>query len=62
MAEVEKALRYRVNIKQTAKREEYFDFTVDGLGFTMEEVLAESDRLTQELRKRYPAPEVPNGN
>ena len=30
------------------------DSTVDCKGFTMEEILAESDKLVAELRKRYP--------
>jgi len=31
-----------------------FETTVDGLGYSMEEVLAESDKLVAELEKRYP--------
>ncbi len=52
--EIQKSLRYRVNVKETAKREKYWECTVDGTEFTMEEVLAESDKLVVELDKRYP--------
>lgn len=54
--EVTKSLRYRVNISTSVKGIKTFDCTVDGEGFTMDEVLAESDKLVAELMKRYPAP------
>ena len=54
--EVEKSKRYRINLKETAKREKYWEFTVDMEGFSMEEVLAESDALVAALDRRYPAP------
>ena len=53
--EINKSMRYRVNIKETAKREKYWDCTVDGDNFTMDEVLEASDHLVAELDKRYPA-------
>jgi len=52
--EIEKSLRYRINISTSVKGVKTFDCTVDGLGFSMEEVLAESDKLVTELQKRYP--------
>ena len=55
--EIQKSLRYRVNVKETAKREKYWECTVDGTGFTMAEVLAESDALVKQLELRYP-PEI----
>ena len=54
--EVTKQLRYRVNVSTSVKGIKTFECTVDGEGFTMEEVLAESDKLVAELVKRYPAP------
>lgn len=52
--EVEKSLRYRVNVKETAKHEQYWDCTVDGEGYEMDEVLAKSDELVKKLESRYP--------
>ena len=52
--EMEVSKRYRVNIKETAKHEKYFECTVDATGLTMEEVLKDSDALVVELDKRYP--------
>ena len=54
--EVTKQLRYRVNVGTSVKGIKTFDCTVDGDGFTMDEVLAESDKLVAELVKRYPTP------
>ena len=56
MTEVNKSLRYRVNVSTSVKGIKAFDCTVDGENFTMDEILAESDRLVAELMKRYPAP------
>lgn len=52
--EVEKTHRYRVNVSTSVKGIKTFDCTVDMLGYSMEEVLAESDKLVAELDKRYP--------
>lgn len=54
MSEIEKSLRYRVNISISVKGIKTWDCTVDGLGYPMNEVLAESDKLVDELEKRYP--------
>jgi len=55
--EIEKSKRYRVNVSTSVKGVHSFDCTVDMQGFTMDEVLDESDKLVAELDKRYPAPE-----
>jgi len=55
--ELETSKRYRVNVSTSVKGIKTWDCTVDMLNATMEEVLAESDKLTAELDKRYP-PEV----
>lgn len=55
MLEVNKSLRYRVNVSQTSTGKKSWDCTCDGEGFTMDEVLAESDKLVAELTRRYPA-------
>lgn len=53
MAE-EKQLRHRVNISTSIKGIKTWDCTVDGTGYTQEEILAESDKLVAQLEKRYP--------
>lgn len=53
--EVIKSLRYRVNVSQTSTGKKSWDCTTDGEGFTMAEILAESDALVAELSKRYPS-------
>ena len=54
MPEVERSIRYRINVSTSVKGVKTYDCTVDLTGFTMEEVLAESDRLVAELSRRYP--------
>ena len=54
-APAERSLRYRVNVSRGMKGSISFEATVDGQGFTMEEILIESDKLVAELKKRYPA-------
>ncbi len=53
-----KSLRYRVNVATSVKGIKTFECTVDAENFTMDEVLAESDKLVSELTNRYPAPEI----
>ena len=53
-----KSLRYRVNVSTSVKGIKTFECTVDAENFTMDEVLAESDKLVSELTNRYPAPEI----
>lgn len=52
---MEKSLRYRVNVSQTSTGKKSWDCTVDGEGFTQEQILTESDKLVAELERRYPA-------
>jgi len=59
MSEIERSLRYRINVSTSVKGIKTFDCTVDGLNFTMAEVLAKSDKLVSELESRYPM--APNG-
>lgn len=54
MAEVEKSLRYRVNIDISAKGIKKWECTVDGTGYEMEEVLAKSADIVAQLEKLYP--------
>ena len=50
----ERRLRYRVNVSISVKGVRTWDCTVDGEGFSMEEILTESDKLVMELEDRYP--------
>ena len=52
--EITKSIRYRINISRGMKGSVSFEATVDGEGFSMEEILTESDKLVFELEKRYP--------
>lgn len=52
--EVEKSLRYRVNISRGMKGSVSFEATVDGEGFAMDDILRISDAFVAELEKRYP--------
>lgn len=54
MVEVNKSIRYRVNVSTSVKGVKTWDATVDGDNFTMDEVLVESDKLVKELERRYP--------
>ena len=53
---IEKSVRYRINIKETAKKEKYFECTTDMTGYAMANVLEASDLLVARLDKRYPPP------
>ena len=46
--------RHRIIVSQTSTGKYSFDCSVEATGASMEEVLAESDRLVAELRRRYP--------
>jgi len=52
---VEKSLRFRVNVAISTKGQKTWENTVDGVGYSMDEVLIMSDMLVKELEKRYPA-------
>ena len=53
----ETSLRYRVNVSQTSTGKNSFECTVEGTGFTEDEILARSDSLVAQLEQRYP-PEI----
>ena len=52
--EIQKSLRYRINISRGMKGSISFEATVDGEGFEMEDILIESDKLVKQLELRYP--------
>jgi len=54
--EIERSIRYRINVSTSVKGIKTFDCTVDILNGTMEETLLESDKLVALLDQRYPAP------
>ena len=60
--ETQASMRYRVNVSTSVKGVKTWDCTVegtktiDGMGWSKEEVLAESDALVAALDARYPAP------
>lgn len=55
-AQVQKSLRLRVNISTSVKGVKTWEVTCDGQGYTMEEILHESDSIVAELERKYPAP------
>ena len=56
--EIEKSIRYRVNISTSVKGVKTWECTVDMEGHEMEDVLIHSDALVEELERRYPIMEV----
>ena len=52
--EIIQSIRYRVNVSTSVKGIKTFDCTVDAQGLPMDQVLIESDKLVDELQKRYP--------
>ena len=52
--EATQSVRYRINVSTSVKGVATFDCTVDMEGFSMADVLKESDVLVAELRHRYP--------
>ena len=56
--EIQKSIRYRVNISTSVKGVKTWDCTVDGENYTREEVLIFSDQLVAALESRYPIVEV----
>ncbi len=52
--EVNKSLRYRINVSRGMKGGVSFEATVDGENYEMDEVLAKSDELVKKLKGRYP--------
>ena len=53
--EIEKSIRYRVNVSISVKGQKTWDCTTDALNYSREETLSESDKLVAELELRYPA-------
>ena len=56
MAEINYKSRRRINISTSVKGVKTYDATIELIGTTNEEALAESDALVKELDLRYPAP------
>lgn len=54
MTEQEVAKRHRINVSISTKGIKTYDCTVEMSNSTIEEVLQESDKLVEELDKRYP--------
>ncbi len=52
--EIERSLRYRVNVSTSVKGIKTFDCTVDGLNYAEDEILERSDSLVKKLEERYP--------
>ena len=50
-----KSLRRRVNVSISTRGVITWDTTVDGVGYTHEEILAESDAQVRDMQARYPA-------
>ena len=50
----EKSLRYRVNVSTSVKGVKTWDCTVDGTGYSQDEILHASDKLVSQLEERYP--------
>ena len=53
-----KSLRRRVNVSTSTRGIRTWDTTVDGVGYSREEILAESDALVRAMEARYPAAEA----
>ena len=59
--ELERSLRFRVNVSTSVKGIKTWDCTVDGANMDMALVLAESDKLVGELQRRYPLEQATEG-
>ena len=53
-----KSLRRRVNVSISTRGQRTWDTTVDGVGYSREEILAESDAVVRAMEARYPAAEA----
>ena len=53
---MDRTLRYRISISTSVKGIRTWDCTVDGEGFSQDEILERSDGLVAALEVRYPAP------
>jgi hypothetical protein len=54
MGPTTKTWRHRINVSYTSKGAVAKEGTFEGSGFTLEEVIAESEALTQYLQQKYP--------
>ena len=53
--EIKQPLRIRINTSTSVKGIITFDCTVEGIGWTQEEILTQHDMLMSQLKNRYPA-------
>ena len=54
-SEPRSGLRRRVHVSISTKGQRVWDTTVEGTGYTEDEILAASDSLVREMEARYPA-------
>jgi len=54
--EIEKSIRYRINVSTSIKGIKTWECTVDATEYDMDAILLKSDLLVKELTKRYPPP------
>ena len=53
-----KSLRRRVNVSISTRGIRTWDITVDGVEYSREEILAESDAMVRAMEARYPLAEA----
>ena len=53
-----RSLRRRVNVSISTRGQRTWDTTVDGVGYSREEILAESDAMVRAMEARYPSAEA----
>ncbi len=49
-----RSLRYRINVSTSVKGVKTWDCTVDGEGYSLEEILDKSNELVLKLEQKYP--------
>lgn len=49
-----RSLRYRINVSTSVKGVKTWDCTVDGEGYSLEEMLDKSNELVLKLEQKYP--------
>ena len=59
--EIKQPLRIRINTSTSVKGIITFDCTIEGIGWTQEEILTQHDMLMSQLKSRYPAQGELNG-
>lgn len=50
----QRSLRYRINVSTSVKGIKTWDCTVDGEGYSLEEILDKSNELVLKLEQKYP--------